>query len=259
MALINIPFLLFLSVATVLPEQSPLSVTPRPHRIHPHGRTQPTPSPSPAVRITVVNATSTPAISLSISGTNLLMSYPYFPQGEWTYNEALKSPDIHCLIRGTNGVIIAEQAIHFRPVSSQFLVLTGDPSHQDTLMNASKIEIPFAPFPQPCVPELQFHVFPYQLGCKDPCHYTIVNGMPGKTLIIRSVAEGLKPSRQLALLTTGNSALLVRQPSSVNYEAEIDGCVFLLPIRQEGAAGNCLIPFFLNQGVPAFIRVFEDP
>jgi hypothetical protein len=30
-------------------------------------------------------------------------------------------------------------------------------------------------------------------------------------------------------------------------------------IAQEGAIGNCLIPFFLRDGKPDFIRVFETP
>ena len=30
-------------------------------------------------------------------------------------------------------------------------------------------------------------------------------------------------------------------------------------IVQEGVEGNCLVPFFLREGKPTFIRVFEAP
>jgi hypothetical protein len=61
------------------------------------------------------------------------------------------------------------------------------------------------------------------------------------------------------LLAPGNSVLLTGQPESVDYDAEIDGQTCRLSIHQEGAAGNCLIPFFLREGKPDYVRVFEEP
>jgi hypothetical protein len=45
----------------------------------------------------------------------------------------------------------------------------------------------------------------------------------------------------------------------VEWIAEIDGRDYPITIIQEGAAGNCLIPFFLKNGKPDFIRIFEAP
>ena len=82
--------------------------------------------------------------------------------------------------------------------------------------------------------------------------------MPSKLLILRSVAETGQPSRQLALLAPGNSALFIRQPRNLQWEAEIDGRIYPVTIEQENDSNNCLIPFFLRNGQPDFIRVFEE-
>jgi hypothetical protein len=52
---------------------------------------------------------------------------------------------------------------------------------------------------------------------------------------------------------------MVKQPPCVEWTAEIDGQSYPVTILQEGAAANCLIPFFLKDGKPAFVRIFEDP
>lgn len=35
--------------------------------------------------------------------------------------------------------------------------------------------------------------------------------------------------------------------------------MMMLQIFQEGTAGNCLLSFFLREGKPTFIRIFEAP
>jgi hypothetical protein len=164
----------------------------------------------------------------------------------------------HYVARSTNGELIASQIIKFKPVSSQFLLLTGDLSRNappDRLPQLSAAEDGIHNFP----PNFQFHVIPYSLVCSDPCHYRFINAMPGKILIIRSIPSNGKPPQQLAYLAPGNSALLVRQPGSAKYEIEVDGQISNFCINQEGAVGNCIVPFFLRNGNPDHITVFEDP
>jgi hypothetical protein len=261
--MITVPALLFLAQTAILPPTSlpsPSPKTPLTHTARDHGHTSATPTPTPEVRITIVNATSVPALSLNTMATAAHRAYPLFPQGEWTANEALKTSEVQYLVQSTNGAIVSKQTIRFKPLSSQFLLLTGDLSSKgpaDKLPGITSSPTSLRPHAWP--PNFQFHLFPYTLVSQDPCHYRIFNGMPGKTLLLRSVPDGNKPSQQLALLTPGNSVQLVHQPSSIDYDAEIDGHTYRLEIRQEGAEGNCLIPFFLRNGTPDFIRVFETP
>ena len=259
--MITIHAFFFLAQAMLVPSSLPSPVPSPSHAHSEHSRrlTAPSPAPSPEVRITIVNATSVPAISLAASGVNLAASYPQFPQGEWTANEALKTSEIHYLIRSMKGAIIADRTINYKPLSSQFLLLTGDLSTLGPADKPPQLGLPFFQGVQAWPPNLQFHLYPYTLACADPCHYRIVNGMPGKSLLLRSVATGNKPMQQLAFLTPGGSVLLVKQPSCIEWEAEIEGRIYPVSIRQEGAPGNCLIPFFLRDGKPEFIRVFEDP
>ena len=264
--MITVPILLLLAQTAILPPSPLSSSSPEQaliHADHPasqHRHALPTPAPTPEVRITIVNATSIPALFLSTVATNAHRAYPLFPQGEWTANEALKSSEVQYLVQSTNGALVSKQTIRFKPRSSQFLLLTGDLSSKGPADKLPAIiSSPTSLRPHAWPPNLQFHLFPYTLVSRDPFHYRIFNGMPGKTLLLRSVPVGNKPPQQLALLAPGNSVQLVRQPASIDYDVEIDTHTYRLEIRQEGAAGNCLIPFFLRNGKPDFIRVFETP
>ena len=253
--MISLPSLLILAQALSLSPTSTLSAN-RSHSHHHHGT--PTPDPTPAVKVTIVNASCVPSIALGTQGTNKLIAYPNFPQGEWTANQSLPSTEIHYVARSTNGELIASQIIKFKPVSSQFLLITGDlsrntPPHHLPQLSASDEVIHNFP------PNFQFHVIPYSLVSSNPCHYQFINAMPGKILTIRSIPGNGKPPQQLAYLAPGNSALLVSQPGSAKYEFEVDGQSSILHINQEGAVGNCIVPFFLRNGNPDHITVFEDP
>jgi len=260
--ILHLPLILLLAQSAILPvtTSSASSKDGGSHLTgHRHHHDAPTPEPSPQVRITIVNATSVPAISLSTSGTNLPAAYPDFRQGEWTANEAIFTPEIHYLVRNSNGVAVAGQTIRFKPISSQFLLLTGDLSNTGPADKLPQVGYsPDAGFAKRSA-NFQFHVIPYTLVCSDPCHYRIFNAMPGKTLLLKSAAQDSKTPREFALLAPGNSILLTGQPASIDYVAEIDGQGYRVSIRQEGAEGNCLIPFFLRDGKPDFVRVFEDP
>lgn len=230
-----------------------------------HGKAVPTPAPSPEVRITIVNATSIPAISLTTlanstaSKGNHPTTYPYFPQGRWTGDEPLKSTSIDYLARMTNGLIISEKKFTFQPVSSQILLLTGDLS----TVGPPEIlpQIGTQPFSEtkPWAPNFQFHIYPCSTATNDLCRYRVVNAMPSKVMTIRTPSEGNKPSQQLAILAPGNSALFIKQSANLHWEVEIDGKIYPLEMEQEDERKNCLIPFFLQNGVPSFIRVFENP
>jgi hypothetical protein len=233
-----------------------------------HGRSVSKPSPTPRVGITIVNATSVPAISLSASApahsapsrnTNQIVSYPLFRQGTWTSDEPFQTNEFRYIVRTTNNLPITEKTIRFKPLSSQTLLLTGDLSQSGPaerlpqLGNIPPVDV------QHSAPNFQFHIYPEEVGCTDPCHYRIVNAMPSKLLLLKSLPDGKKPSQLLAILTPGNSILMVKQPPCVEWTAEIDGQSYPVTILQEGAAANCLIPFFLKDGKPAFVRIFEDP
>lgn len=245
----------FMPVPTPSPEPSPSGH----HEGHRHHHLSPSSSPQPQVRVTMVNATSVPTISVGTSGTNLPITYPDFCQGEWTANEALTNPEVHYVVRTTNGSIMGQKTIHYKPVSSQFLLLTGDLTTTGPAEKLSSLGYQQETSGFQCAPNLQFHLFPYTLVSSNPCHYRIFNAMPGKMMTLKSVEDKGKSTKELALLTPGNSVLLVGQPESVDYDAEIDGQTYRLSIRQEGAEGNCLIPFFLREGKPDFVRVFEEP
>jgi len=261
--MITLPILLSLAQTTILPATPLLansSEQPSVHSVRHHRQAAPTPIPTPEVRITIVNATSVPALSLSTIEGGAHKAYHLFPQGEWTANEAIKTAEVQYLVQSTNGASLSKQIIRFKPHSIQFLLITGDLSTKGPAERLPGIVAPLTSSqPQTWPPNLQYHLFPYTLVSQDPCHYRIFNGMPGKTLLLRSVPVGNKPSQQLALLAPGNSVQLVQQPASIDYDTVIDGQTNRLEIRQEGAAGNCLIPFFLRNGKPDFIRVFETP
>ena len=250
--------ILFLAQAEMLPSgNAALS-----HHTGAHGHPRhpaATPTPSPQVRITVVNATCAPALSLDVAGSTPAVDYPLFPQGEWTANEPLPTNEIRYLVRSTNGAPLADRVIRFKPVSSQILLLTGDLS-----TNGPSDQLPgigFSPQPstRPSPPHLQFHLYSSDASRKDPCRYRVVNAMPSRLLLLRTVAGGGKPSRQIALLPPGDSALLTHQPASVEWEAVIEEQVYNVAIRQGDNPRNCLIPFFLRNGKPDHIRVFENP
>lgn len=217
------------------------------------------PAPTPSVSITVVNATCVPAISLSASFTNQSVSYPVFRQGTWTSDDPFQASEFRYVARTTNGATIAERTIRFKPVSSQTLLLTGDLSRSGPPEKLPPLNPSQPSSEKPWGPNFQFHLYPEEVGCKDPCHYRIVNAMPSRILVLKSLPEGNKPARQLGILTPGNSLLLVKQPPCVEWIAEIDGQSYPVSILQEGAAANCLIPFFLREGKPTFVRIFEDP
>ena len=260
--MILIPSLLFLAqlpISPVLPSGTNAPVAEKGTQIHGHTGTNPSPSATPEVRITIVNAMSVPSISLGTSGTDKPIAYPLFPQGEWSAHEPAKKVEIHYHASTMKGEAIGDRVIRYSPHSSQTLLLTGDLSRKGPADKLPQLGPPPAQGARSWPPNFQFHVYPTELGCKDPCHYRIVNGMPSKSLLLRTIAEGKTPSRQLALLAPGGSALLVHQPSCVEWEAEIEGCIYPVSIMQEGAAANCLIPFFLRNGKPEFIRVFETP
>ena len=261
--MMTITAFLLLAQTTLVPAlssspTSPTVSTQGQHLSHPHHHVAATPTSTPEIRITIVNATSVPSISLGTSGTNKPFAYPDFPQGEWTANKAIVTPEVHYAVRSTNGAPVMVQTIRFKPVSSQYLLLTGDLSTRGVVEKLPQVLGDTAPR-RVYLPNVQFHVIPYALVTPDPCHYMIFNAMPGKTLLLRSPASENKPAQQLAYLAPGNSVLLVHQPPCVSYEAVVDGQSIPLAIEQEGAVGNCLIPFFLRNGKPDFIRVFEDP
>lgn len=209
-------------------------------------------------RITIVNATSIPAISLSTKGAESPPEYPLFPQGAWIEGAPRTERTLRLRVSPQGAIPFTDRQLSL-PAMRQFLVISGDfgrrePSDMTAPVHPSKegrnIQSP---------PDFQCRSYPVELVVKDPCHYRVVNAMPGKTLLLFAPAREGRPRRLVGVLTPGNSLLLKGQPPAVDWLAMVDGKELVLSIGQEGAAGNCLIPFFLRDGKPDFVRVFETP
>lgn len=238
-------------------------------RRHPSHGVRPTPSPS--VRVTIVNATTAPAFSLSTTGTNGAPAYPFFRQGDWTADPPFTNPVVDYVVRDTNGTFLAEQRITYKPVSKQYLLLTGDlsregdPHHLRGVGESAQIPNPNSANNskswgiKPQNANLQFQIIPCEGVVKDPSHYRFVNCISGATLLLRKPPEGCHPAKEIALLTPGNSVLLTGQPDEVLYEAEVMGTVLKIEILQEGAVADCLIPIYLREGKPTYATIFESP
>ncbi len=259
--------------ADAVPVEPPYMAEGEAHQArHDHrGRYGAHPSTTPSVRVTIVNATCVPAISLSLSGTNGAPAYPVFAQGDWTTDAPFTNPVTDYVARDTNGVFLKRQRITYRPVSKQYLLLTGDLSREGDQDHLPGVSPPSEPVlsekpsqlqglrTAEAVANLQFHVIPCEGVVKDPSHYRFVNCIPGSSLLLRKPAEGGRPAKELAFLTPGSSVLLTGQPDTVVYEAEVQGTILRLEIFQEGAVADCLIPFFLRDGKPSYATVFESP
>lgn len=218
------------------------------------------PSPSPAVKITLVNATCVPSISVAMGGTNKPAAYPDFRQGEWTGNAPIPRSEIRYLVKSSSGDRITERILKFKPVSSQIVVMTGDLGTSWPSGDLPQLgQTPPTEQGVGRTPNFQFRCYPSDVGCKDPFHYRIVNAMPSKALILRSVAVGDKPARQIALLAPGGSVLLKGQPQCIDWDVEVEEKIHRVSIRQEGASQHCIIPFFLRDGQPHHVKVFQAP
>ena len=195
----------------------------------------------------------------SSKGTNAPADYPRFRQGTWTADEPLTNSTINLVVRSPEGVIVANRPFVFPRKCHRFLLLSGD-LRRNSPVGKPNLPLPRASVtPDPRPPDLQFLSYPVELVTKDPFHYRVVNAMPDKTLTLRVPAHDGKPARTLGILSPGNSLLFTGHPPSIEWIAEIDGVRFPLSVTQEGAAGNCLIPFFLRNGRPDFVRIFENP
>jgi hypothetical protein len=227
-----------------------------------HPSNDPRAAPPPRTCIRIVNVTCVPEISLALWGTNGPVAYPDFKQGTWTGNAPLPKTAFHYVVRSASGSVVADRVLDFPSPVCGTLLLTGDlgtTGRSDQLAGIAPKAATQGGVAGTNAPNVQFRFFTSSPVGIDPCQYRIVNAMPSKSLTIRSKPNGKRPSRQLALLAPGDSALFVRQPPDVVWEAWIDGEVRPLEILQEGIPLNCIIPFFLRQGRPDFIRVFEDP
>ncbi len=254
-----IPILSLLLIAQALPLPECKATPPHRSPQKKHKAPAALPSPSPAVKITLVNATCVPSIAVATDGTNKPVAYPDFRQGEWTGNAPLSRSEIRYLVSSSTGGRVTEKILRFKPVSSQIIVMTGDLGTAWPSGNLPQLGP--APPPEAGVrtPNFQLRCYPCDVGCKDPFHYRIVNAMPSKALVLRSVAVDDKPARQIALLAPGGSILLTGQPPSIDWDVEVEEKIHRVSIRQEGAAQHCIIPFFLREGQPHHIKVFQAP
>lgn len=230
----------------------------RPDMTRARARTTPHPVPAKPFRITIVNATSFTSISLSTKGSQFPAEYPFFPQGSWIECAPRTERTLCIHVTDQDGTIATDRQLSL-PAARQFLLITRETA-RNGLSESTPIPTPGvggedASFP----PDIRFRSYPVELVVKDHCHYRVINAMPGKTLLLCAPARDGQPRRLLGVLTPGSSLLLKGQPPAVDWLAVVDGKEIVLPIAQEGAVGNCLVPFFLRDGRPSFIRVFETP
>ena len=263
MPLLSVLLILGQSIMTASIPDPPQEIQRISTRSHAAGKNSPSPTPTPQVRITIVNATCLPAISLTTGGDHLPLDYPEFPQGEWTGNQPLTNTEVHYLARTTNGMLLGEKSFRFQPISSQMLVLSGDPSPEgapDNSTDSGNITKTDSSTSFGITREgIRFGIYPVETPCRDPSHYRIVNAMPSEAITLRIMQQGNQPPQILGVISPGKSLLLTGQGPCVEWVAEIGGVSYPVIIQQEGAVANCLIPFFLRNGKPDFVRVFETP
>lgn len=256
---------LLLAQAFPVPAKNAGSPSPAPSPLAKHLASRskkPKIAPTPSLHLTIVNATCLPEIFFTTAGTNRPVEYPRFPQGRWIESGPRTNPVIRFLAGSPGQPYSVDRQLNFPAICRQFLVLTGDLSRHgpmEKLPGLITTETPATPGITNWPANFQIRSYPVELATKDPFHYRVLNAMPGKTLTLTLPAREGKPRRVLGILTPGGSLLLTGQPSCIDWIAEIDGREIPLSVHQEGASGNCLISFFLKQGEPAFVRVFENP
>jgi hypothetical protein len=198
--------------------------------------------------VQIVNATSVPVLSLRINQT---LAYDTFPQGKRSGDAAV--PLLEATYEAEerqSGTKAKSERITYAPGAYQSLVILGDFSRTsapgvlrqpDSVLTGEEAGYP---------PNVLFQVYPHTLS-KAPVRLRIINGMPGKHLAFVAAKNevAIKP---------GECAVLEGQPARAQYTALVDGERIPLLIRQEGLIRNAIIVFFLKDGVPTFMRAFEN-
>lgn len=200
----------------------------------------------PTTSVRLVNATSVPAITLRV---NRDVDYPNLRQGLFTNGEATAM--LSQRYRVTNvetGVTVQSPEMEFAPKSRQALVIMGDFSTTSPDGNLPPPD--FQPTPgKTFPPNVIFRVYPFEKAEGDGLKVRVINGMPGKSLIFRGEKGGeLQPGEDMVL---GSQI-----PGSL-FQAEVDGRklqVGLTPVPNSSG----LVVFYLKDGGPAFLRIFDS-
>lgn len=204
------------------------------------------PPPPATARVQIVNATCVPAIALQVNGTD---TYPVFPQGQQTADGPTDS--IQSKYQATDlasGEICASKTFHHSTKTGQTVVILGDfttpsqPAQQTARRSSSANDTRNATF---------LHLSHASAG--KPIRLRVINGIPERTLVF-SDAEGNPWSVPPLQMRT-----LSGQPATYEYAFTMDGHKIPVFIRQDTTPRNAMIIFFLKEGKPAFMRVFENP
>lgn len=194
--------------------------------------------------VQIVNATSVASICLEVEGRE---DYPDFPQGLYT-GEAVVSPGaVRYKIKEKNGEKKEEAQVNYRAGEGQSLVVIGDfvgtfatPEGKLVTSEGNSSES-----------MLRCRVYSHECAEEERVRYRWVNGMVGRDLRVRRRQEEI-------VICPGECVALLGQEANEVYEANVDGKTMEVRMTQRGETRNALIIFYLKEGTPTFMRVFEN-
>ena len=198
--------------------------------------------------VQVVNATSVPVLSLRINDT---LAYGTFPQGMKAGDAPV--PLLEAVYEAEDkqtGSKAKSDKITYQPGAHQSLVILGDFSTASPPISLRQPDSAAVGEDSQEPPNVLFQVYPHT-SSKAPVRLRIINGISGKRL---TFANG----RNEFVVRSGECAVLESQPPTARYTAHVDGESIPLLMRQEGLIRNAIIVFFLKDGKPSFLRVFEN-
>lgn len=210
-----------------------------------------TPTPPPTTSVQIVNATSVPSISLEVNGR---LDYPDFPQGEFTSDAPTEGLTYrYKATNKTDGVTVSLSPVVLKNQENQTVLFIGDfketeegkmPLSDSAILDERQSDL--------LKPNLLLRVYSHQEALsKKPIRVRVINGMPGKTLRLRS-------PRQMELLP-GDEKELEGEPLVQMYVFQAgNGNEIPVLMRQDSNPKNANIVFYLKNNEPAFMRFFES-
>lgn len=196
-----------------------------------------------------INAVSVKSIALEI---NEKKDYPEFGQGLYTGDISVFYPQAKCLIKNFTSGVEVHKTVQIESNVNQSVVFVGDFS---TDWPADKLplstDIPKEYLGKKFPPNVQALVFSHYAEPDDFIRYRVVNGMPRKVLDL--VIEG-KPLQVMP----GQEFVLRRQSKRMEIHALVEGKPISVLMTQGKKGRNGLVIFFLKDGMPTFMRAFEN-
>lgn len=196
-----------------------------------------------SARLQIVNATCLPALSLWINGAEV---YPTFLQGQQTGDAPLELSQADYEAHDPRtGHSWKSKRITYSPSSAQTLVLLGDAPQSGESAD---------PNGKNPLSGVSFLVVPHTAGTSEkPGRLRVINGLPGQDVFFPE-ADG-----KMRAVAPGAMETFHGQPSVFTHLARVHDEEIPILMRQDETPRHAIILFFLRDGRPDFIRVFENP